>query len=137
MKEEKQLIKNRNVRMAISISLNIVFVLIAIYLIYGVGAKAFKLGADVFNEQSVDPRRMGREVEITLTQGETSDKGIAHALYEKGLVKDETVCYIQILLSDYKGKFLPGTYVLSTEMKPTEMMEILSTPPETEEAGEG
>lgn len=137
MKEEKQFIKNRNVRMAISISLNIVFVLIAVYLIYGVGAKAFRLGEDVFNEQSVDPRKMGREVEVTLAQGETSDKSVAHILYEKGLVKDENVCYIQIFLSEYKGKFLPGTYVLSTEMKPSEMMEILAKPKEPESSGEG
>ena len=48
------------------------------------------------------------------------------ALYDKGLVKDKTCFYYQIILSDYKDKFVGGTYTLNTAMTPTEMMKVLS-----------
>ena len=48
------------------------------------------------------------------------------SLYDKGLVKDETIAHLQIVLSDYKGDFKAGTYQLDTSMKPTEMFEIMS-----------
>ena len=44
----------------------------------------------------------------------------------KALVKDKTCFYYQIILSDYKDKFVGGTYTLNTAMTPTEMMKVLS-----------
>ena len=53
-------------------------------------------------------------------------KKLAHILYTKGLAKDETIIYVQILLSDYKDKIKPGTYLLNTGMKPAQILKILA-----------
>ena len=52
-------------------------------------------------------------------------------LYDKGLVKDKTIAYFQIQFSDYREKFVGGTYELNTGMKPTQIMEAMC--PQSEE----
>ena len=56
---------------------------------------------------------------------------IGQILEDKGLIRDAKLFYIQNLLSHYKDKLQPGTYVLNTSMTMEEMMEIMSVVPET------
>lgn len=127
MDQEGHIIKNKNVRLAVRISLYAIFTGLAVAVIYIIGAKAFEIGNAVFNEQAMDNKRMGREVVIVIDEGKTSDSDIAHTLAVNHLVKDEFITKIQIKLSDYRGKFKKGRYTLSTEMKPTELFEALAT----------
>ena len=47
-------------------------------------------------------------------------------LEEKGLVEDWKLFYLQILCSKYANTMQPGTYELSTAMKPRELMAVMS-----------
>ena len=94
------------------------------------GSKAYTFGEKVFNEQSVDSEDNARNVEVTITTG-ISAKKLAAMLYDKGLVKDKTIAYFQIQFSDYREKFVGGTYELNTGMKPTQIMEAMC--PQSEE----
>ena len=116
---------NKTIRFIVSFTLNALIILAGIYLIFVMGNKAYSFGHHIFNEASVTSQADARQVEITLTGSEKSGD-IAKILYDKGLVKDETIVHLQIVLSDYKGDFKAGTYQLDTSMKPTEMFEIMS-----------
>ena len=115
---------NKRIRMIADISSNIIVLIIGIVIILTAGSKAYSFGHNIFYEESLTDELSARESYVTIKDGIT-DKQLAKLLYSKGLVKDEMICYLQIKLSDYKGKFVGGTYTLNTSMKPTQMMRVL------------
>jgi len=117
---------NKSVKLIIGISLNAIAIVLVIILVYSVGTNAFAFGAKVFNEKSVDIESLNREVEVTIPDKITTSQ-LTKILYTKGLIDDKNVFYVQVELSDYKNKFIEGTYTLGTSMKPSQMMETLST----------
>ena len=119
---------NKSVKLIIGISLNAIAIVLVIILVYSVGTNAFAFGAKVFNEKSVDIESLNREVEVTIPDKITTSQ-LTKILYTKGLIDDKNVFYVQVELSDYKNKFIEGTYTLGTSMKPSQMMETLSTAP--------
>lgn len=118
--------KNKSIKLIIGISLNAIAIVFVVFLVYSVGNKAFAFGAKVFNEQSIDSDSTAREVEVSISDNVTT-KQLANILYAKGLINDKNVFYCQVELSDYKNKFITGTYKLNTSMKPTKIMETLCT----------
>jgi UPF0755 protein len=125
MKESLFIMKNKNIRMAVSISLNLLVVVFGVFLIFTAGSKAYSFGHNIFDEQAIASEANAREVSVTIADG-VSAKQLAETLYDKGLINDKVLFYIQVSLSDYKGKFVGGTYTLSTAMTPTQMMQVLS-----------
>ena len=116
---------NKSIRMLISVSLNVLIIVLGIYLVFIAGSRAYSFGEKVFNEQSIDSEDNARTVEITITT-DIQPKKLAELLYDKGLVSDKTIAFFQIQFSDYKGKFVGGTYEVNTGMTPTDIMEVLS-----------
>jgi UPF0755 protein len=98
---------------------------VGVLIIFTAGSKAYTFGHSIFDEEAVTSEVNAREVTVTISD-DVSAKQLSKLLYEKGLVKDKTTFYFQIILSDYKDKFVGGTYTLTTSMKPTEIMEILT-----------
>lgn len=115
---------NKTIRLIISISLNAIAIALAVFFIYSVGTKGFEFGAKVFNEHSIDTESTAREVEVTIPEKVTT-RQLATILYNRDLIEDVNVFYVQVELSDYKGKFVAGTYKLKSSMKPTELMAAL------------
>ena len=111
---------NKSIRMIVSISLNALFIAIAVIVVVTVGTKAYTFGNKIFNERAVDTVDNAKVVDVTISSG------VSAQLYDKGLIDDKTVFYFQVKLSDYKDKFKDGTYSLNTSMKPTDMMKVLS-----------
>ena len=124
--------KNKNVRLVISISLNLILIIAGVYIIFTAGSTAYTFGHNIFDEESVDTLENARETEVTIPE-HVSAKQLADIIYSKGLVHDKTIFYFQVILSDYKGKFVGGTYTLNTSMKPTEMMKVMCAAQEDEE----
>lgn len=116
--------KNKSVRLVLGISLNLMIVIAGVFVIFTAGSKAYTFGHNIFDEESVDAPAYAREVEVTITD-KISAKQLAGIIYDKGLANDKTIFYFQIMLSDYKDKFVGGTYTLNTSMKPTEMFEVM------------
>jgi UPF0755 protein len=116
---------NKTLRVVISICINFAVVLAAVIVMYSLGEWGFNLGSAVFNEQAVDQVGTSRTVEVTITANMTDTK-LADLLYDKGLIEDKLVFRVQEMLSEYKGKFVAGTYTLDTSMKPTEILQAIS-----------
>ena len=115
---------NKNIRLITAVSVNVLVILIGIIVIYKVGSDAYNFGNNIFNEVSADTSNNAREVEVTINSG-ISAKELANTFYEKGLVNDKKLFYYQILVSDYKDKWVNGTYKLTTDMLPTDMLKVI------------
>ena len=108
----------------------LVFVLFAL-LLYFVGRRAYDFGRAVFNETSVTADYNAVNVEITVPENYTMEQ-ITDILYQNGLITDKKVFGAQARLSYYYDKLTPGTYELSTSMKPSEMLAAMYVEPEKE-----
>ena len=117
---------NKNIRTVVSVSLNMILIIIAMVVIFIVSSKGFAFGAKIFDERGMDTTATAREIEVVIPSKVTTSQ-LTDILYAKGLIEDKNVFKVQVLLSDYRDKFIAGTYVLTTDMKPTEMMEKLAT----------
>ena len=125
---------NKSIRMIVSISLNALFIAIAVIVVVTVGTKAYTFGNKIFNERAVDAVDNAKVVDVTISSGVSAGQ-LASQLYDKGLIDDKTVFYFQVKLSDYKDKFKDGAYSLNTSMKPTDMMKVLSGVSDSSEDG--
>ena len=93
-------------------------------LIYYFAVSAYQYGVRIYGEPAIS-EEPGTEINVTITDG-MDFKGIAKQLYEKGLVREERLFYIQERLSNYsEDGFVAGDYVLSTAMTPDEMMDVM------------
>lgn len=97
--------------------------------IYTKAVAAYEFGFRVFTEEAVSPAP-GREVTFSYTEGKT-DKALAEALYDKGLVRDKKLAYVQIIVAENKSNMKPGLYTLNTAMTVEEMVDAMC--PEVEE----
>lgn len=129
--------KNSNIRMIVSLSFNFILVLVSVVFIFQLASRGFAFGTQVFNEQPMDTLEHTRQVEVTITMDGASDDKVAELLYRKGLIEDKTVFRVQVILSDYRGKFQPGTYTLSTGMTPTEIIVQLCTATDEQNGTDG
>lgn len=110
----------------------LIFVMVVLLLILMVQS-LYSFGQKIFREEARTSTENAVLVEVAVPE-DASAMDIAKLMTEHGLVEDSTLFYVQIILSDYKDKFVPGVYTLSTDMKPSELMMTIS--PETEEAEE-
>ena len=101
----------------LSITLKIVIIAVVALGIFRLGSMAFSYGHSVFQEEAVDPMP-GRTISVTVPDG-ASPLDLARLL-------DWKLFYIQILCSKYSKTMKPGTYTLSTAMKPRQLMAVLS-----------
>ncbi len=102
----------------------------AAVLIFWAGKATYQFGYDVFNQQAMSPGE-GTEITVVIPEN-TSVYRIGRILENKGLVKNATVFYVQELLSNYRGKLQPGTYLLSTAYTPSRIMSIMAGEEEEE-----
>ena len=99
--------------------------LCAIFCIIYIGKSAYDFGYEIFNQETMDTEENGRDVTIVIKEGDSAYQ-IGKTLKKKGLIDDAKIFVAQEMLSNYKGKLQPGTYILNTSMTPDEMMEIMA-----------
>ena len=122
----------------------IIYALIAGAILFMIGQAKhyYDVGYGVFSQQGKDARGTGKVVMFTVEEGATAIK-IGEKLEAEGIIESARLFVIQEKVSDYSGKYVPGTYALSSEMTTEEIMRVISgtepspyTPPEEEAAPE-
>ena len=114
----------------VSISFTVLVFLVIIYGMYQLGLRSYDYGYRIFTEPAVT-KGEGRE-RLVQVRPSMSDADIGSLLKEKGLIRDKWLFVIQLKLSDYSKKLVPGRYLLNSSMTSQEMMKIMSG----EESGE-
>lgn len=123
---------NKAVLKFVRLGITMILALLIVYVTVSVSFTAFDFGYRVFTEPPME-EEPGHNVSVTIE--ESMDGGeIGKELEAKGLVRSASLFQIQLSLSAYVEKILPGTYVLNTSMTAKEMMVEMSTPQETEES---
>ena len=89
-----------------------------------IGRKSYELGYRIYTEPAMESGTEGRQVSVEISAG-MSNREIAALIEDNGLCRSQNLFYIQLQLSEYKNSIKPGYYVLSTTMKPNEILDIL------------
>ena len=108
----------------VSIALKIVIFAALVVVLLRIGSVAYEYGHAIFEEEALD-EPPGRTIRVTVEEG-SSVRDIAKLMEHEGLVKDWKLFYLQIMCSKYSKTMQPGTYELSTAMKPRELMAVMS-----------
>lgn len=117
--------RNKVIFKFIKIAFSIMVALIILYGTVSVAVVAYDFGYRVFTEAPMD-EDAGKRVRVTIEPG-MSGKEIGEVLVEKGLIRDANLFVLQMKLSIYDGKLLPGEYILNTSMTAKEMMAVMAT----------
>ncbi len=107
-----------------SIAKYVVIIILVLFFI-SLARRGYETGYSIFNQTAVDEAGQGHEVTVEITQG-MSVKDIGKLLKKEGLIQDDTIFAAQEYFSSYHGELMPGTYTLSTEMTPDEMMATMA-----------
>lgn len=116
----------------LSISITVLFCVLAVCGCYQVGLYCYDFGYRVYTEPAVSQDK-GTEQIVQITEG-MGAKELAELMEEKGLVRDSLLFYVQEKLE--KFKLQPGVYKVSTSMTAREQMAAMTPVEEEEEAAE-
>lgn len=105
--------------------LKYVLIIVLILVFVRLAQKSYSIGYAIFSEETVDPAGSGTTVSVTITEDMTVNE-IGDLLESDGLLKDGSVFPFQERFSSWHGEIMPGTYELSSDMTPDEMIEEMS-----------
>lgn len=97
---------------------------VTVAMIYA-GKSAYDFGYNIFYQEAVASEENARDITVVIKKGDSTYQ-MGKILEDKGLIEDAKVFVVQELLSSYKGKLQPGTYVLKTSMTADEIMGVLA-----------
>ena len=109
----------------ISVAFKIMIALFVIAATVKLGGIGYDFGYRVFTESAIDKER-GKDVLVQVRE-DTSARELGKTLEEKGLVRDGNLFFLQLKLSAYSKRILPGVYTLNTSMTAKDMMVVMST----------
>lgn len=115
--------------MIISISIQMIVVVLIIMFLYSAGVKGYEFGLSIFTPSSVDSEP-GKDIMVIIEE-DLSDIDIAKLLEEKGLILDSKAFFIQSKL--YMVDLNPDSYTLNTSMTSEKILEVLGTNREEKE----
>jgi UPF0755 protein len=110
--------------------ITVIVILLVVYFGVKIAYTGYDFGYRVFTEGAVDAAP-GKDVLIQIRE-DMSEYEIAQLLEERGLVRNARLFFLQLKLSVYKGKVVPGVYTLNSSMTPQELMAAISPEEETE-----
>lgn len=96
--------------------------IIGAVLVVLISRSAFAFGEKIFSEEGMAEKGKGQEVVVTIP-ADASTGEVASILKKNGLIESEFVFKIQTIL--YEAEIYSGTYTISTEYSPEEIIEAL------------
>ena len=109
----------------ISVAFKIMIALFVIAATVKLGGIGYDFGYRVFTESAID-KEPGKDVLVQVRE-DTSARELGKTLEEKGLVRDGNLFFLQLKLSAYSKRILPGVYTLNTSMTAKDMLVVMST----------
>lgn len=105
--------------------IKVVLVVVVVMFCIAASGRAYRIGYSIFYEKALAEEGWGESIEVTVTEG-MSTAQIGNMLKEAGLIEDAAVFPYQERFSSYHGEIQPGTYTLSAEMTPSEMIKVMA-----------
>lgn len=123
---------NKATMTIISIAVRFIIVALVLFLVLKGGMFAYDFGYSILMDEAAASAAEGRMVEVTLLEGSNA-RDIGEQLESLGVIEDANIFYIQSLLAGSSKDLKGGKYTLNTAMRPSEIMEILSEGPKSQE----
>ena len=108
----------------IKVAFTIMVILLIVFGAVKICSVGYDFGYRVFTEPAIY-KQPGTDILVDVTD-KMSEKEIGQLLEDKGLVKDGNLFYLQLKLSAYSKKLVPGIYTLNTSMTAKEMMVVMA-----------
>lgn len=108
----------------IKVAFTIMVILLIVFGAVKICSVGYDFGYRVFTELAIS-KQPGTDILVDVTD-KMSEKEIGQLLEDKGLVKDGNLFYLQLKLSAYSKKLVPGIYTLNTSMTAKEMMVVMA-----------
>lgn len=108
-----------------------IILIIVIMVLISYGRQAYSIGYAIFSDASPAEDGKGEKVTVEITSS-MSVSDIGEMLEENGLLVDGSMFQYQERFSSYHGDIRPGTYTLTTDMTPTEILKAISPEPDAD-----
>lgn len=105
----------------LGLGVNIIIYVVAIFVLFRVGAFAYEFSYEVFGEPVVS-QYADEEIRIEIQSGDGS-KTVAKKLKDAGVINSEWAFILKSRLS--KANLMPGTYVVKASMSADDMIELM------------
>lgn len=105
----------------LGLGVNIIIYVVAIFVLFRVGAFAYDFSYEVFGEPVVS-QYADEEVRIEIQSGDGSQT-VAKKLKDAGVINSEWAFILKSRLSD--ANLMPGTYVVKANMSADDMIELM------------
>lgn len=124
-------LKNTSVGM-MKVSIKIfIYTMLVITMVF-FATTGYDFGKAVFSDEG-SQKAPGTDVSVTIEKG-FGRMDVAELLYNKGIVENKMVFYVQTLLyCEKESDLIAGVYVINTSMSGEEIVELLITPQESTE----
>lgn len=87
----------------------------------------YDMGYGIFMQQGIDEKGTGHDVSVVIGDEDSDPAALGRVLEGHGLIENRNIFRVQEMFSAYHGEEIAaGTYVLSTEMTPEEMLGVLT-----------
>lgn len=106
----------------LGLGVNIIIYVVAIFVLFRVGAFAYEFSYEVFGEPVVS-QYADEEIRIEIQSGDGSQT-VAKKLKDAGVINSEWAFILKSRLS--KANLMPGTYVVKASMSADDMIELMS-----------
>lgn len=118
------------------VCISILVFLLVLFGLIKLGGQAYDLGYRVFTERPME-NEPGTDVTVRVSEGMNA-LSLGTVLEEKGLIRDNKLFAVQMMLSAYAKKVKPGLYTLNTHQTAREMLKVMAAEePKEEEEKEG
>ncbi len=117
------------------VCISILVFLLVLFGLVKLGGQAYDLGYRVFTERPME-NEPGTDVTVRVSEGMNA-LSLGTVLEEKGLVRDNKLFAVQMMLSAYAKKVKPGLYTLNTHQTAREMLKVMAAEEPKEEDKEG
>lgn len=105
----------------LGLGVNIIIYVVAIFVLFRVGAFAYEFSYEVFGEPVVS-QYADEEIRIEIQSGDGSQT-VAKKLKDAGVINSEWAFILKSRLS--KANLMPGTYVVKASMSADDMIELM------------
>ena len=102
-----------------------VLIIVLIMFFMTQGRRFYDLGYSIFSQSALAPRGEGKVVVVDLVE-DMSAQSIGELLAREGLISDATLFRYQERFSDNHGLEKAGSYTLSSDMTPEEMIAVMA-----------
>ena len=97
----------------------------AILFVAGQAKHYYEVGYGIFSQEGKDATGTGIVVQFTVRENMTASM-LGKELEDAGIIESSRLFLVQERVSDYAGKYVPGTYYLSSEMTTEEILRVIS-----------